>query len=159
MSEPVALLSSRWKSALIVLGGLAFVAIGLWLIQDPDGARRYSAGYMHLVGYACVLFFGAAAVVGLGMIFKPSRLVLDPAGLTYAWLWGEKTWAWRDVGPFELDGAGQSGRMIRFDVGGEAGRPTGFSSAMARRPSIPGGWTRSISDVCAELNAARERWR
>jgi hypothetical protein len=141
----------------MILGSVVFVAAGFWMINDPDGSRRYSPEFIHVMGFICVAFFGLCAVAGLGMTFKRSKLIIEPEGLTYEWLRGRNTWAWRDVGAFEIEG--QSGKTIRFDVTGEAGRPTSFSTSLARRPSIPGGWTRGIKDVCAELNAARERWR
>lgn len=53
--------SSRWKLVLMLLGAVMFVVIGLWMVGlfgQPPESRRYSTGFLVLIGWACILFFG-----------------------------------------------------------------------------------------------------
>jgi len=142
---------SRARMALVVLGCLAFLPVALMLINDRKGTSRYSPEHLHLVGAAGLALFGAFALFGLAQLFRPARLVLEPEGLTYIWLWRRRTWAWREVGPFTVEEATRRVRTICFDA---PSRRAGRRS----RQTIAAGWKVAIDRVCEELNAARSRW-
>jgi hypothetical protein len=57
-----------------------------------------------------------------------------------------------------LDG-GATLQVIRFSVEGAAGSSTSSAGGPGHREVIPGVWQLPLPLVCAELNAARERWR
>jgi|GEM_PF-5334515 len=149
--EATTFVQSRAKMALVVLGCLVFLPIALMLINDQKGTSRYSPEYLHLVGVAGLALFGGFALFGVAQLVRPARLVLEPEGLTYIWLWRRRTWVWREVGPFAVEEATRQVRIIRFDA------PSGFPGRRSRQ-TISAGWKVGIEQVCEGLNAARTRW-
>ncbi len=72
----IVLYPSRWKMALIALGGLLFALCApvLWASGDP---------FIRAVAVADVLFFGFCALFALGRLLRPRpSLVLDQRGIT-----------------------------------------------------------------------------
>jgi hypothetical protein len=87
----------RW--ALVLLAALVFVAVGLVLLEDPDGAWERS------LGYAVVGFFGLGVLVALAhMVPGSSFLVVGPAGITVRTLWRTASYRWSDLREFALGG-------------------------------------------------------
>lgn len=77
---------SKSKMVLMLLGALAFVAIGLWFVIDPPEIENSYWGNptkIAIVGYASILFFGLCAVYLVRKLpdNKPG-LVIDDTGLT-----------------------------------------------------------------------------
>ncbi|MDP9912316.1 hypothetical protein J2W27_004442 [Variovorax boronicumulans] len=70
---------SRLRMALMLLGALAFVAGGVWLLMHPFRETRV-AGWV--VAWASILFFGAAGLFALTRLFsrKPA-LTIDHTGI------------------------------------------------------------------------------
>jgi hypothetical protein len=64
------IVSSRRKTALMLLGSLGFVAIG-FLLPGPPDSRMFWSG----------VFFSACAAVFAALLLRPQRLVLDQEGL------------------------------------------------------------------------------
>lgn len=79
---------SKLKLTLLVLGSIAFVGIGIWILtQSPEdfqsSHRARDPGFMYLIGSATILFAGACLIVGLRKLFDPNPgIVLSPEGLT-----------------------------------------------------------------------------
>lgn len=78
---------SRLKIALMMVGAIIFVLIGLWLFQMSDeeilAQRRWNnPALIHGIGLVCIAFFGLCAVLALAKAFdrKPG-LVLNANGL------------------------------------------------------------------------------
>jgi hypothetical protein len=70
---------SRWRNLFLTLAGLAFVGGGIFilLIPPPSGESRPL-----LIGWGCILFFGACALVGLWQLFDSRpRIILDDEGI------------------------------------------------------------------------------
>ena len=73
MAEDLIYYNSRWRYALLVLGGLAFVAVGVWMIV-ADGKWG--------LGLVSIFFFGACAAVGAWQFFDSRpRLRVSDAGI------------------------------------------------------------------------------
>ena len=77
---PVVIYSSRLRVSLILLGAALFVAGGIWLVMHPS---RGDTGMEWLMGWACIVFFGAVGLFALSRLFsrKPA-LTIDHAGIT-----------------------------------------------------------------------------
>lgn len=88
MAEDLIYYNSRWRYALLVLGGLAFVAMGIWMIV-ADG--KWGLGLVE------ISFFGACAAVGAWQFFdRRPRLQVTDAGIIDRTL-GVGLIAWGDV--------------------------------------------------------------
>jgi hypothetical protein len=82
---------NRFKIILLLIGALAFVAIGIWFIIEPEtliseyGRRRYlqNPDIIRLLGIACTLFFGTAGFYITRKLFnKKIGLIIDSTGIT-----------------------------------------------------------------------------
>jgi hypothetical protein len=87
---PVTYRTRPVKMAVLVLGSLVFVAIGLWLLpRDP------------LLALVCIIFFGLCALVGLVNILpNSSYLTLTEQGFLYASLFRKHFVEWSNVQSF-----------------------------------------------------------
>lgn len=70
MSEDLIYYNSRWRYALLTLGGLGFVAMGGWVILETGNWA---------IGWASILFFGACSAVGVWQLFdtRPRLQITD----------------------------------------------------------------------------------
>ena len=84
--------ASKKKAALLLLGSLAFVALGAWMRgQEP------------VIGWACIVFFGLGIPVALFMAFsKTIYLLLDAQGFEMGSPVKTVRIAWTDVDGFEM---------------------------------------------------------
>jgi hypothetical protein len=93
---------SKTKIILLLVPGVAFVALGIWILShDPSDIAvrdRYSPAYVFGLGVGTVLIFGACLLVGLWRLFsnKP-RLVLDSDGVRLFGMWSATFVPWQDV--------------------------------------------------------------
>ena len=78
---------SKVKVLLLIVGALAFVALGIWMLQLDstwiESQRRFnSPALVHGVGVASIVFFGLCAVAAVMKLFdrKPG-LVLSSTGI------------------------------------------------------------------------------
>ncbi|MFI9331076.1 STM3941 family protein [Kitasatospora sp. NPDC052868] len=79
--------SAKGRTLLMLLGAIAFVAVGAVLLLQQDGVKNV------VVGAAAVLFFGLCAVLLLARLVQGRpELVLDSAGLEHVQL-GRIGWA------------------------------------------------------------------
>ena len=82
--ETIEIFRSLKKAVLLLLGCLAFVAIGIWIVINPEEmAARYPAVLVMLLGVVCIVFFGIGAVMAIkALINKKPALIINTAGLT-----------------------------------------------------------------------------
>jgi hypothetical protein len=77
---------SKKKLILMLVGSIAFVLLGLWLISEADnltGWRANNPTYTRIIGIAGVLFFGVCAVyIGRKLPDNKPGLIIDDVGLT-----------------------------------------------------------------------------
>ena len=87
-SEETVIELSKSKTILLILGSVAFVATGIWILSLDTPAieslpRYGSPWFVYGVGITATLFFGLAGAVGLKKLFdKAPGLVLDGEGFT-----------------------------------------------------------------------------
>lgn len=83
---PLVAHNSRWRLAMMCLGCLAFVLIGLWMIDllgETPSSTRYPTAYKVVIGWFGFIFFSLAGMVWATKIFstKP-QLRVDSSGIT-----------------------------------------------------------------------------
>jgi hypothetical protein len=91
---------SRARIALLILGSVAFVAIGLWMIGTfgpPPESHRYSPEMTTFFGWAAILFFGLCAIVLCRMLFDTEAQVRINASGLYWKRWSRETIPWSEI--------------------------------------------------------------
>lgn len=79
---------SKTKILLLVLGSLAFVGIGVWMVSMDAtliaAQRRFNSPLLiHGLGYLSIVFFGLCGVIGLNKVCdKKPGLILSNTGIT-----------------------------------------------------------------------------
>jgi hypothetical protein len=91
---------SRGKIALLLLGGLVFVGLGLWmagLFGAPPESHRWSPEMVRLIGWVAVVFFGLCTVGwGRRLFDKQEQVRIGPAGIR-ARPWSDQTIPWPEI--------------------------------------------------------------
>jgi len=93
MADELTFTASRSKAAFVLLGSIAFVAIGYFMrLEKP------------FIGWACMIFFGLGIPVGLIMLFSPNStyLWLDTDGFEMGSFVKKTRIKWTDVAGFEF---------------------------------------------------------
>lgn len=92
--------SSRWRVALLVLAGVAFVGVGLWLagvFGYPPGARRHPAPFVVAFGWFGAVFFGLCSVLAIKKLFNADeQLRIGPSGICWT-PWSDLTIPWSEI--------------------------------------------------------------
>lgn len=74
---------SKRKVALLALGGIAFVALGIWLFAEANAQTRRPPLYVKSGAIVTILFFGMCTVLALRKLFdRTPGLLLDGKGIT-----------------------------------------------------------------------------
>ena len=83
--ERIEIYSSKKKSLLLLIGSIAFVTIGIWLLLEADnltGWRARSPILTRGIGIASIIFFGFGIFVGIKRLIKSEiALIIDSKGL------------------------------------------------------------------------------
>jgi len=90
------IVASRGRLAPAALVAAAFSAGSVWLILTS------SHPFEKILGWAVLVLFGSGAVVMALQMARPSRLTLDPQGLTSRALFGTSYRRWTDVQRIDL---------------------------------------------------------
>jgi hypothetical protein len=84
--------ASRTKALLLLIGSIAFVAIGWWMKEEEP-----------LIGWLCVVFFGLGIPATLIMLLPGVMyLRLDPDGIEICTIGGKNKIRWQDVESFKI---------------------------------------------------------
>ncbi len=83
--ERIEIYSSKKKSLLLLLGSIAFVALGVWLLLEADnltGWRAKNPIFTRGIGITSIIFFGFGIFVGVKRLIKSEiALIIDSKGL------------------------------------------------------------------------------
>ena len=83
--ERIEIYSSKMKSLLLLIGSIAFVAIGIWLLLEEDnltGWRARNSIFTRGIGIASIIFFGFGIFVGVKRLIKLEiAVIIDSKGL------------------------------------------------------------------------------
>jgi len=109
---------SRWRLARLILLGVGFVLLGLWMIGAfgaPPTSRNYPPDLVLFMGWAGIIFFGLCCVVIVSRFFsKREQLRIGPAGIRYA-VRSDQTIPWREiVGIGTWNSAGQKSIILHL---------------------------------------------
>ena len=92
--------NSRWRVALLVLGSIAFVALGLWMVGAfgyVPSSRRYSTSVTFILGWCCVLFFGLCGIAALKRLFDNKvQLQIGHSGIRWC-PWSDHLIPWSEI--------------------------------------------------------------
>ena len=92
--------SSPWRMALVVLGSIVFVALGLWMVglfgEVPEN-RRWSREFVQIFGWISIIFFGLCAIVGTRRALDSDAQLRISASGIYWKPWSEVTIPWHEV--------------------------------------------------------------
>jgi hypothetical protein len=146
------IVSSRRKTAFMLLGSLSFVAIAFLLPGPPDRKLFWSG-----------VFFSVCSAVFVALLLRPQRLLLDHEGVTLSGglLRAPTKIGWRDIDKFFVVSIRPGASMIGFNYNPSAmNKPRG--AAFARRiagadGAISGVWPGSKTALVDQLNTYRER--
>lgn len=85
---------------MLILGACAFVALGLWMLGafgPPPTSERYSPGFVLVLGWFSVAFFGLCGLLWIRRLFDGrEQLRIGPAGIRSA-QWSEETIPWSEI--------------------------------------------------------------
>jgi hypothetical protein len=152
---PVVFSSSPWKSALLLLGSLAFVAIGLFImLPDPNSSRA--------MAWFAIGFFGFCAVMGIVVLVRPQRLELNSSGFSVSGglMRGQHLTHWREVEKFYVIRLPKGVKMVGFDYKPEAMPDTAMvrvAGTMGLQGSLTQGLGPSPESLAEELKLWLER--
>lgn len=83
--ERIEIYSSKKKSLLFLIGSIAFVVLGFWLLLEADnltGWRANNPNFTRVIGIASILFFGLGVFVGIKRLIKSEvTLIIDIKGI------------------------------------------------------------------------------
>jgi hypothetical protein len=152
MDKPLVFQAGRKKAARILFISIAFVAIGVWLIQDSP-----------ILGWLCIGFFGLGIPASIFMMRPNSTyLRLDSEGLAIVSMSRSSKIKWSEVQSFRL-GTLHGTKMIAIEFSPQytkhaAGRA--FASALSGvEGAIADHYDTPIETICATLNEWKARTR
>jgi hypothetical protein len=100
MGRELTAFSSSWRTALLIIGAITFVALGLWMtgfFGEPPASRRWPPAAVHLIGWASIVFFGGGALLGIRRLFDSGvQLRISAHGIEWK-PWSEQTIPWAQI--------------------------------------------------------------
>ena len=91
---------SRWRIALLLLGALGFVVLGLGIVGafGPPWVSRHRSLWVAMAwGYFGIIFFGACALNATRMMFETAVLLrIDQNGIWWR-RWSDDTIPWSEI--------------------------------------------------------------
>jgi hypothetical protein len=147
---------SRRRAAIYLALSLAWFGFAWALMTFGYFSKSVAMGFLNVV---IVPFLIVANVM---VLIKPTRLTLTDEGFDLRHWTAHEHIAWRDIDALEVRGEGISGMVVYSFTSGQL--PRGMSLVHhinhafgAIDGSLPGGLPVKPPDLCAEMNARRDR--
>ncbi|MDQ0463737.1 hypothetical protein QO010_001508 [Caulobacter ginsengisoli] len=140
---------ARWKSVLLLIGCLAFVALGVWLPYDGQTETV-------VWKWVIILFFGLGVPLAVYQLFHPASLTLDARGFTYVGVFNRQmVVAWDDVEAFKLFKPPRGPKMLVWNYRpgrGPRSALSGISRALGADAGLPGGLADSPARLLEKMS-------
>lgn len=151
---------------MIVVCGLAFVALGLSMVRSDHASPSYSLGEIRLIGWVCLVIFALCTASGIAQLIRPGNLRIGPDGLDMSILAATSMrtihYDWSDIDYFDLISVGRGGKVVGwYFAPGYTSRSTIGSMLLdtaVRRGALSGIWPMSNKKLLAMLKEAQARW-
>lgn len=86
--------NSRWRLLLLLLGGVVFVVLGIWLAGIAGQPLKPGVEW---IGWLSILFFGACSILIFTRLFdNRDQIRISSSGLYYR-QWSEQTIPWEEM--------------------------------------------------------------
>ena len=147
--------NTRGKAALVFLGCVGFVLLGLWLFTLPvDEYTRRTPPEVITKGVAAifVLFSGWNGALAFANTVEPSRLILDSRGFRVEGPSFRPLVAWGDVEEFYVEEIQHSKHMFYREAAGYRGAP-------GRRRGLPRHFEAGPDFIVSALNRRLKAYR
>lgn len=154
---PVVIEASAEKAILLLLGCLAFVCIGVFMISN--GSTRPGN---HFFAYAGIVFFGGGVLISIVVLAAPPRLTLSPEGLAIFSGFKTRHYPWSGFSKFVICRSSRANREWEY-VGFTFELRDGEEHGVTRRlfgvdGGIGGQWPMKPSALVDLLNSAKDKW-
>lgn len=118
-SQPFRIIEqSRLKPILGLPIAAVFAALGVWMVQHPDGSTRYSPAFVTIMGIVTIAMAAWLGFRTVTVLLKPMRLVLRREGFEVQNGDGRGLIGWSEVTPFELVRM-RGVRLVRYQIRSE----------------------------------------
>jgi hypothetical protein len=147
MSDSITFPASKKKAALLFLGSLIFVALGIWLrVKEP------------LIGWACIVFFGLGIPVSFFTAFSNKIFLrLDSHGFEMGAIGKSSVVAWNDIDRFEM--VSMSGnKMIAIYYNESYQEQRSLRKAASAISGIEGGIANNYNAPLPEILQTLQEW-
>ena len=151
-APPIVISTSRVRVALFLLASVGFVSLGMFLSH----ANQLNPGlaWLHAAWWAWffIVAFGISCCICIGVLVSPSRLILDPTGVTWRSLGRTVRYEWWQLHDIRiLPPEGVLKARLAVEIVSERGGEPQFDG-------FAGFWELSPTALCDLLNQARDRW-
>ena len=104
MAEAVSVLTNFSRVRAALYAAVLFVAFSvfIWMLFDGAPTASFSAVQILFVAVTGLAITGIGFTACMVQCWRPSRLVLSPAGFRLEWIWSLPLISWSDVQGFDL---------------------------------------------------------
>lgn len=160
MAETLILRQDASKTKWVLPGSVAFVAIGAWLVINPESSR-YSPEFVRFAGLAAIAFFGWVGINSFRSRSRPVELILKPEGFEVGGPRSKPVVPWKDIERFFVVTV-KGIDLVSYDMKpGASGVRRGMAalntSLTGADGQVPAYLDRAPEEVCELLEAWRRR--
>ena len=160
MAETLILRQDASKTKWLMLGSVGFVAIGVWMVINPESSRS-SPEFVRIAGLVCVFFFGWTGFNRFRSRSNPVELILRPEGFEVRGPQPKPIVAWKNIERFFVVTV-RGIELVSYDMKPGAGVVRRGMAALntsltGADGQVPAYLDRAPNEVCDLLEAWRRR--
>jgi hypothetical protein len=151
---PIVLRSSRRKTLFILIGSIAFFALGIFFLGHEVSLKTTIGGWVLVVLFGICIIACAIHLVAPGV----SALHLHREGFNYTSIFRRASFTWSDTKDFEV-WTSHNNKLVAFDNfhSKKSWLKSVDTALMGRNTGLPGTYGVSAEDLVTVLNKWRER--